>query len=139
MSPGQTSIIAQRLQRNAALLKGANILWVDDRPEHNDAIASILSGYGAAVRRALDTEGALTALRAELPDVVISDMERNGNWEAGKELAERTIAVDRRLRPVIFVANLQPGVPHYASGVTNRPDDLLHLVLDQLERVRSEP
>jgi hypothetical protein len=41
--------------------------------------------------------------------------------------------------PVVFcILNLDPGrgTPGDAVGITNRPDELIHLVLDGLERVR---
>jgi hypothetical protein len=40
--------IVGRLERLAPLLRGASILWVDDRPENNINEASILSAFGAA-------------------------------------------------------------------------------------------
>lgn len=42
--------------------------------------------------------------------------------------------------PVVFyVGEVDPkkGTPVYAFGLTNRPDELVHLILDILERTRS--
>jgi len=42
--------------------------------------------------------------------------------------------------PVIFYIGYpdpSKGVPPHAFGITHRPDELLHLIMDALERVKS--
>jgi hypothetical protein len=38
---------------------------------------------------------------------------------------------------IFYVTVLKPGVPEYVFNITNRPDHLLHFVMDVLERERS--
>ncbi|HSE82988.1 MAG TPA: hypothetical protein VLB01_00400 [Thermodesulfobacteriota bacterium] len=69
-------------------------------------------------------------------DVVISDMARGDNTTAGLEFLNELRKEDKTT-PVIFyvgVFNLEKGIPPQAFGITNRPDELLHLTLDALER-----
>ena len=39
--------IVRRLERLSALVRGASILWIDDKPENNVNEASILTAFGA--------------------------------------------------------------------------------------------
>ncbi len=128
------STATERLQRNAGVLSGASILWVDDNPEGNASIASVFRAGGAVVRTATTTDAALREIRVRKPDVLISDMTRGGDGQAGLELARQAVQIDRRLAPVFFVSQLQPGRPADSHGITNRVDELIHLVLDALER-----
>ena len=70
-------------------------------------------------------------------DVVISDMDRDGVPDEGKRFVE---AMPGRHPWVLFFigAPFDPslGVPKGVLGGTYRPDELLHLVLDALERER---
>jgi hypothetical protein len=71
-------------------------------------------------------------------DAVISDMNRNGVADEGlKFLTEMRVRNIKLYHWTIFyAAGFDPskGAPPRAFGMTNRPDYLLHLVLDILER-----
>jgi hypothetical protein len=63
-------------------------------------------------------------------------MARGENAAAGLEFLEQFRKTDKTT-PVIFyigVFNPEKGTPAQAFGITNRPDELLHLTLDALER-----
>ena len=82
------------------------------------------------------------AQRLSLPlvtaDVLISDMERYANKKAGLQLLERIKDLPERPATIFYVGRLgrERGEPPGAFGITDRPDELIHLVLDVLERER---
>ena len=69
---------------------------------------------------------------------VISDMSRNGVADEGLKFLTEMRNRDIKLYhwTIFYAAGFNPskGVPPRAFGMTNRPDYLLHLVLDILER-----
>jgi DNA-binding NtrC family response regulator len=83
-----------------------------------------------------NSEEALRILDNAKYDVVLSDMARGQDPLAGLDFLQKLREFDRST-PVIFyigVIDLDKGVPGRAFGITNRPDELLHLILDVLER-----
>ena len=119
-----------------AVLRGRRVLWVDDCPENNFYERIALSQLGLAVDLAISTTEGLRAAEYLTPDVIISDMERAGQQDAGMELLgalrQRGLST-----PVLFyIRQVDPslGTPRGAFAITERPDELLHCVLDVLER-----
>ena len=128
---------SRRLARSVELMRDARILWVDDEPENNRLEVSLFEEAGARVDIATTSEAALGALQRTRYDVILSDIARGDEGDAGLVLAGR-LASDGRSPPLIFyVDNVQKPVPPAAFGITRRPDELLHLVLDVLARSRS--
>jgi CheY-like chemotaxis protein len=127
--------IVKRLERSGDLIGGAKILWVDDDPARNDNEAEILRTFGASIEFATTTQQALRVLKRGTFDVVISDNKREGKRDEGERFVERT-----KGRPwtILYVGDLRPelGTPPYAFGITNKPHQLLHYVVDALERER---
>jgi CheY-like chemotaxis protein len=135
-----------RANRERALLEGAELLWVDDKPSNNRNEARMLRGFGALITFACTTEEAIRALalgvEQSIPfQLIISDMSRDvptSDPRAGITMLSR-LREAHYFQPVVFYAwRLDPvaGTPPGALGITNRPDELLHLVLDGLARVR---
>jgi CheY-like chemotaxis protein len=135
-----------RANANRSLFEGAELLWVDDRPSNNRNEARMLRSFGALVTFAATTDEALHALRAGAEqhhpfDVILSDISRElpaSDTTAGLAMLPR-LSDAGFAQPVIFyVGHPEPGagVPAGAFGVTNRPDQLLQLVIDALSRVR---
>lgn len=112
---------------------GLRILWVDDNPSNNRGVSAALVEGGAAVPvEALSTEQALTRTDLATFDIILSDMSREGNDEAGYDL----LAGLKRLgieTPVIIFAGYtmrQPGTLERirtagAYDGTNNADELL--------------
>jgi CheY-like chemotaxis protein len=138
-TPEQLSQVLRRAEAVIpALQPGARILWVDDHPENNANERRMLESLRIAVNEALSTDQALSRLEQSPYDAVISDMSRNGDVQAGLRLLSemRGKGIDA---PVIFYVGLidpSTGTPPGAFGITFRPDELLHYVLDSLERRR---
>jgi hypothetical protein len=130
------SPVLRRLRRVRDAVQDARILWLDDHPAWNGWEIACLEAVGARVRTVERTQTALALLR-EGYEVLISDVDREGNPTEGIA----ALPVLRRAAPatpvILYVGTLrEAGVPAGAFGITNRPDDLLHLVLDVLERSR---
>ena len=106
----------------------------------------MLRSFGALVTFAATTEEAVQALQAAAEqhqpfDVILSDISRE--LPAPDPTAGLTMLTRLRnagfQQPVIYYVgrpNPEAGVPAGAFGVTNRPDQLLQLVVDALSRVR---
>lgn len=134
-----TTPALRRLRRNAHAVANARILWIDDRPEWSRHEEETLARLGASVVRARSTEEAIGLLEKISPDVVVSDIARPESSRAGLDgLPEIRRAYPGA--PVIFyVGSVDPdrAAPADSLGITNRPEELMHLLLDALERKRS--
>jgi CheY-like chemotaxis protein len=58
----------------ARMLDGIRVLVVDDEPDVRELVAAVLDECGAVVTTAPSVEGALEALRQEIPDVLVTDI-----------------------------------------------------------------
>ncbi len=84
----------------------ASILIVDDTPDNLRLLAGLLEGEGYDVRPASSGARALSAIQAELPDLILLDIKMPGM--SGYEVCERLKADERtRKIPVIFISALQ--------------------------------
>ena len=128
--------VLNRAKVHARLFKEAKFLWIDDLPENNRNEFKMLSRLGVDIDYALDTAEALAQLQKEKYDLILSDMARGDNKKAGLEFLEAYKKLENRL-PVIFYVgtfSAERGTPPFAFGITNRPDELLHLTMDALGR-----
>ena len=141
LSEKDESRIVKRLERSADILKGALILWVDDDPDGNLNEAQTLRSLGAWIEFATTSKRGQEMLRKGKFDLVISDIDRENQKEEGLQFVDR-IRRDERIRPkpptIFYITDLNPqlGTPAHAFAITNRPDQLLHYVLDALDRER---
>jgi hypothetical protein len=73
--------VLRRAEKATDVLKGAQVLWVDDRPDTTLAERNIFKSWGVAVDLAWSTEQAMTLYNQTKYDVIISDISRkeNGN------------------------------------------------------------
>ncbi|WP_317054555.1 hypothetical protein [Roseovarius rhodophyticola] len=138
-----------RAARAIDYIDGSRILWVDDsHPNGNIFERKALEELGIIIDLTTNTEEALKYLKLNEYDVVITDLKRENDdsavcqielfKEAGCDLLrEMSVLFDGNMpRTYIYAANIKPeyGTPPFASGMTNRIDELSHYVLDSLER-----
>jgi CheY-like chemotaxis protein len=83
-------------------LAGLRILWIDDRPANNDFQAEVMRRAGAQVVVAATRAEAERRLAAQHPDLLISDITRGTDKEAGFRLVEAFRDAGTFLGPVIF-------------------------------------
>ena len=128
--------VARRARYVRPLLRGARVLWVDDNPSNNLYERTALASLDISVDLALSTEEALYMTSRLQYDLVLSDMNRAGNVNAGTELLDH-LKPQKAATPLVFYVgqiDRQRTVPLGAFGITNRPDELFHYVFDVLER-----
>jgi CheY-like chemotaxis protein len=135
----QARLAMDRASRHQELLKGTRILWVDDVPENNRNEIKMLHQLQADIDTATSTGEALEKISSQSYELVVSDMKRGDDVEAGVIMLEQFQRQKIECPVIFYVGDLDPGkgTPVHAFGLTNRPDELVHLVLDILERTKS--
>jgi CheY-like chemotaxis protein len=125
-----------RVRRHLNFFRDVQILWLDDSPEYSINERRMFSSLRAEIDVAKSTEEALGHLRSGRHDLVISDMARGDDAQAGLAFLEQFRNESKTIPVIFYVGLFEPGrgVPPHAFGITNRPDELLHLTLDALER-----
>ena len=107
--------------------RSPRVLWVDDRPSNNRREAAALTSLGMHVSLSISTEDALTQVARNGPfDVIISDMGRPPDAEAGYTLLESLRSRGIRTPFVIYAASRAPehfnkAVERGAVGVRTGP------------------
>lgn len=137
VSPADKEWAINRAKQHLKIFKDVWILWVDDHPENNINERKMFRKLKAEVDIARSTEEALLMLKNNPEyDFVLSDIARGDESMAGLEFLEQFRDVDKTTPVIFYVGVHEPekGVPIHAFGITNRPDELLHLTLDALER-----
>jgi hypothetical protein len=128
----------KRARKHLHIFRDAQFLWVDDHPENNFNEIVMFRQLKVGTQTAESTEKALEILESRHFDLVISDIKRDNDNSAGLKFLEQFHKINNST-PVIFyvgVFDAKKGIPPQAFGITNRPDELLHLTLDALERVK---
>ena len=134
ISEGDKWSALKRAEHVSPVIRGAKILWVDDEPQRNRQLVKILLSLGADVDQAHDTDEALKLLRRHQYDVVVSDIKRREGSDAGLKMVSRMWDEHIYRWTIFYVLDLKSGVPEHAFNITNRPDHLLHFIMDALER-----
>lgn len=129
----ETSIVAARLNKAQRRLAATRLLWIDDYPAGNNAEMGILKDLGATIDVARCDSEARERLNGAVYDIVLSDIRRGETEDAGiRFLPEASGAMLEP--PVIFYVGESKGTPDGAFGIATRPDELMHLIVDALER-----
>ena len=137
ISGGDRSLVIRRAQRLASILQGALILWVDDKPETVNDERIILNSLGIVVDMVKTADEGIDMLSPRTKyDLVISTIKHDG---VKHNLLDRMIQCGYDYKVIYYIGDIdkERGVPPHAFGITDRPDHLLHLVFDVLERERS--
>ena len=128
--------VLRRAEAIGHLIRGRRVLWVDDDPRSTLYERLALSELGIHVDVATSTDEALYTCRSVPPDVVISDLKRDGNNCAGLEFLSDLRRSALCLPVIFYIGDLDRnrGTPPGAFGITNEADEVLHLAFDALER-----
>jgi CheY-like chemotaxis protein len=117
----------------------STVLWVDDNPTNNTYERKALEALGVTFVLAKSTDEALDKLRPQSIDLIISDMGRPSDSQAGYTLLDKLRASGDRTPFVIYAGSRAS--EHRAEarrrgaiGCTNRPDELFEMVLSALGR-----
>jgi len=127
--------VARRARVVRPLLRGARALWVDDNPANNLYERTVLASLGISIDLALSTEEALYMATRLKYDLILSDMSRGPNPNAGRELLEELILHKSVTAVVFYVGHVdRRQKPVGSFAITDRPDELMHFIFDVLER-----
>lgn len=138
VTPAAKHGVLSRLEHAAETLSGGKILWVDDHPEHNAALIRLFRSVDMRVDTVHSTGEARVALGHGSYDIILSDMERHGDSQAGiemlRELERMVIGLPVLIHAVNFDSEL--GVDRRIFAGTNKPVEIVHYVIDLMERAR---
>jgi len=118
-------------------IEGASILWVDDRPMNTSYERQALEALGAQFTISKSTEDAIEKLDRKRYDLIISDMGRPPDQQAGYTLLEQVKARNFTTPLIIYASSKRP--EHIAEarrrgafGTTNEPQELFEFVVAAL-------
>jgi CheY-like chemotaxis protein len=125
-----------RASRHFDVFRGGQFLWVDDHPENNVNERRMFRQLDVDVDTVTSNDAALKALDVAKYDLIITDIGRDGQTSNGLDLLKMVNERKMDIPIIIYVGDFKPelGVPGYAFAITHRPDELLHLTLDILDR-----
>ncbi|MFQ5632215.1 MAG: response regulator [bacterium] len=128
--------VLARVEEHMEIFEDAQILWIDDLPDNNQNERRMFDKLKARVEIATSTTAGLNLLKQNTFDLIISDIARGDDETAGLEFLKGYWKKPEAVPVIFYVGTLKPekGIPIGAFGITHRPDELLHLVLDVLER-----
>lgn len=132
-------------EQRAAVLDDLRVLWVDDSMELNEGLISQILEAGAAVIRLTDGEELRAWLADGGADVLISDINRPDDPEAGFNSLEELAAEGVRLPPtVIFfamqvTAHRKRRAAAFSAPVINDPGALFQLLVEAAEAKVAAP
>lgn len=139
---GLTGVIHSELA--AASVESSAVLWVDDRPENNSYVVDAFRKLGIAVTLVLSSRQAIDLLEINAFDVIVSDMGRQESdsyhERAGYELLSQVRHTGSTTPFFIYAgSNLREHKEEArrrgAQGSTNRPAELMTLVISALANV----
>lgn len=137
----ERAIALSRAKRIASLLQGAKILWMDDEPETLIEERLLIGQLGISIDFFTKCSEAISKLEKYGYDLIISDIKyKNSNGMMVKNnLLEEMVKKKIDIPLIYYISNYdkERGTPAHAFGITERPDQLLHLILDVIERKRS--
>ncbi|WP_433352100.1 response regulator [Micromonospora saelicesensis] len=127
-----------RLDHAADIVRGGRILWVDDHPEWNRAMVQLCERVGMTVDTARSTDEALGILSPRGYDLVITDMRRGDDGQAGESLADEMERRALNISIIVYAGRFDPraGVHPAFFAYTTGVDGLVHYIVDVMERVR---
>lgn len=113
-----------------------NILWIDNHPENNAQEVKLLRDIGLQVDLAETSDLAFSMLKESSYQMIVSDRSRGGNKTEGFDFHQMLLGKGIDLPFVFYVGTKERpnGVPPYAFGITDSPIELLHLIMDVVQR-----
>lgn len=126
-------------ESNAARgLANSSILWVDDRPANNVYEKYALEALGIKITLSESTDDALKKISVFKYDVIISDMGRPPDPQAGYTLLDALKRLGKYPPFIIYAGGRSPGLSAITKerggwDTTNRPQELIQFVLSALK------
>lgn len=136
VSEDERAAVLRRLRRAASVTQGAAVLWVDSAPADTVHERALLRHAGISIELCRSAEDAAGYLSAGGPDVVIARLP-----EGGPAAVMAGLAKGQRCGkgPYLIVYSPEAAgaeLPPDAFAAAERPDQLVHSLVDALERGR---
>lgn len=120
----------------------ARVLWVDDEPDNNLYETIALEKLGKFVTKATSTEAALDYLDRMDFTILITDLGRHGDRDAGLHLIHQLRANGQRLPIVVYTGDARPVremlTSAGADAVVDLPGPLIREVESRVSRLGQE-
>ena len=128
--------LISRIEKNLDILKGARILMFDDRPDLLKNERKMLENLGIHTSMVTSLKQAEETLKVNHYDLMISDIDRPTGQPNGIEAVKQLRVENPELAVIFYISAIEPdkGTPPYAFGITNKPTELVHLIIDVLQR-----
>ncbi len=134
----------KRAEHAIDTLRDRSVIWVDDLPQNNVYEVHALELLGLKVIQVTNNWDAISLIKSsgQRIYVAISDIERPGGEPSGLDLLDSFAENNLDIPIIYYVTVVNNDKPWPATsnretkafGLTNRPDELVHLLLDVLER-----
>ena len=135
VSKKEKTNVINRVQKNYHLFHDTSILWFDDRPNTLSNEIRMFQQFGVKIDMISSLSDAISKLKTEKYTIIISDIKRESSEESGINTLKKIIDKGYTIPTIFYVGRLKSkGTPPHAFGITNKPNELLHLVIDILER-----
>jgi CheY-like chemotaxis protein len=123
--------------RSQRRLQGRLVLWVDDQPANNRYERQALEALDVRTVISTSTDDALDQIRHHRFDLIISDMGRPPDPQAGYTLLESSRSEGDNTPFIIYAGSRSPAHVEEARrrgalGTTNSPDELIRMVTGAL-------
>jgi len=121
------------------VLQNSSVLWIDDNnPDNNAEEIDMMKSLGVQVTAVTSSTEAEEFLSRHYYDVIISDIDRAGSPTEGIDFLGRLVGTTKFHCTIFYVTHIDTTkpIPAHAFALTNRPNDLLHFLMDALERER---
>lgn len=127
-----------RLEHAADVLQGGRLVWVDDRPEGNAPLVELFRAAGMHVDLSVSTDEATPLFRRRPYDILISDIDRGGDRQAGIKMLRLLERYNIAVPVLIYAGSFDPerGIDRRIFAGTTAPVELVHYVIDLMERAR---
>lgn len=136
VSDGDRKGALRRLTVIAPLLRDTRVLWIDDNPANNRYERALLESFGVRIDTVTSSADGERAARENIYTLIITDLAREGRDNEGLLFVARLVASKTYVWTIAYTGSDQQGQarPPHLFGITNRPDHLMHLVCDVVER-----
>ena len=136
ISEKEKTNIINRVQKHFYLFQNISILWFDDNPNTFMNEVKMFHQLGIKIDIVVSLEEALKQLKVNKYNLIISDIKREQSTMNGINTLNKIIESGYNIPTIFYIGSysIEKGTPPHAFGITNRPDELLHLTIDILDR-----
>lgn len=138
MSENQKTGLWNRMSHIKDKKLALKALWVDDSGSTMQCSEKrLIEALGIELHICAEPTAAMNFLDHHTYSFIISDMKRGNDTKAGLSFLRNLIEQNVHIPTIFYITAFQPskGVPPFAFGITDRPNELLHLVMDVIERL----